>query len=230
MTPCNPLEPAQKRRRMVPQLRWPKAPMEVAQRYEQRHTASSAPALVLWASWAVQSLYYLDDLDQVQDHYPEPVAGHLADIIDIAHVRWSTSTAITALDLCAASLARGHAGWTSSHRREADLRDFQPGASNSRRRREIAARRGQLPPAALKWVDQVLADPRYRRIHGARNPFTHSWLTRTLSRGGGGGHAVRTSFRDQETGRVTNAREFVELARDLASDQVIAFLDVFDGL
>jgi len=237
----------------VPALQWMKSPMTIVQGYKDRHPEAPIGPPAMWAAWAVEALHYLDDLDQVQTHYPTPVQGHHPDIIDIAHVRWVTGTAITALDLCAAALGRLYCGWTEAH--EFDLRSFEPRKSKpkglhrrirrlvlapfrkafdrhfpDKKKREIDQRRALLPATALAWVDTVLADGRYKDIHGARNRFTHSWLNRHLSCGGSPGHAGRTGFVVRQSQKALNAREMVERSRSLATEQVSAFFALVDTL
>ena len=237
----------------MPALTSPKSPMTIAEGYDARHPSTPLGPPVLWAAWAVEVLHYLDDLDQVQSAYPSPVRGDNPDIVDIAHVRWATGTAITSLDLCAAALGRVYCGWTE--RNELDLRAFQPRRVRpnricrlirpslptqvraycarllpDKRTREVTERRARLPPAALLWVDGVLGDSRYRQIHGARNRFTHSWLSRLLFRGGLAGHVDRTQFRIGNSKTTPSARTLVEVSITLATDQVTAFFALIDTL
>lgn len=103
---------------------WSKNPITVAQGYGARHGQNSVEPLFVWATWTAEGLFYLDDVDAVQINYPNLVHGHNPDIVDIAHVRWATGTAITSLDLCAAALGRVYCNVTGPH--EMDLRDFDP--------------------------------------------------------------------------------------------------------
>jgi len=204
---------------------WTQQPGPVVQWFEARHGQTPLSNLVMWATWAIEGLHYLDHLDQIQAAYPAPIQGHPADVIDIAHVRWATGTAITALDLCAGALGRFCCGWTKPQ--ELDLRDFDP----AKKEKMAKKQRAKLPSAALAWVDEVLADGRYIDIQDARNPFTHSWLRRRLSRGGPGGHAERTQFvvqahQPDQPDRVYGARALVTLARDLGTSHVDAFVSV----
>jgi hypothetical protein len=203
---------------------WKKDPVAVVQGYEARHGGSSLGALVLWSTWAVASLHYLDDLDDAQAAYPESVRGQHPDIVDIAHVRWATGSAVTSLDLCAAALGRACCAHTKAH--ELDLRDFDAVTTSKR----ISRNRGMLPAQALSWIDAVLADSRYRDIQDARDPLTHSWLSRHLSRGGQGGHPGRTHFTLRKTNTSIGARDLVILSRDVATEHVQAFLNVLEVL
>ena len=242
----------------VSAFQWPKDPAHIVRTFEQDHPAFGPPAM--WAVWAVESLHYLYDLDgQAQRNYPLPVGGHHPDTVDIAHVRWATGTAITAIDLCGAALGRSFCN--SGGGRELDLRSFQPRKyerSKVHRRirrmvpnclkkaidkgftafhkrfpdqmtRKVEQRRAAIPVDALSWVDRVLSDLRYNDIHPARNRFTHSWLNRAVSRGGSGGHAERTEFTIRKKKQI-GAQEIVDLSRGLATDGVVDFLKMIDNL
>src|SRR5205823_11887801 len=96
---------------------WPDDPTQVISEFESRHQNPEAGALLLFAVWAVDSLYYLSDLDQALDPSQAMVGGHSADVVDVAHARWAVITCITALDLCAAGLGRALCG----HRNKREL-------------------------------------------------------------------------------------------------------------
>jgi hypothetical protein len=207
---------------------WPKSPIEVVQGFVARNQRAADPGPgALWAAWAVEGLGYLDDLDQQEVSYPAPVGSHNSEVVDINHVRWATGNAITALDLCAATLGRLYCPSGSAH--ELDLRDFTP--TRGKNKDVVKAHRDALPQAMRGWVDQTRADPRYKTIHGARNPFTHAWMNRNLQRGTSG-HKARTGFRIKygQTEEVHNARDLVELSQGLAFDRVSAFFAVLDQL
>jgi len=208
-------------------ISWVKDPVTVVQGYEARHGKSQLASLLLWATWAVEGLYYLDDLDAtIQAGYPNSVSSHHPDVVDIAHVRWATGTAITAIDLCAAVLGRLYCGWTNS--KEMDLRDFDPLIKNNSKR--IAKVRSALPPSALAWVDNVLADAHYQNFQGARNQFTHAWLNRDLQCGSVSGHASRTAFKITPTNIGIGARDLVYQSKEFSGQHVKAFLGIIDAL
>ena len=59
-----------------------------------------------WAVDAVESLRWLADVDDWAFRGGRENLGKRDPrVIDVAHVRWATTTAITALDLCAVELA-----------------------------------------------------------------------------------------------------------------------------
>ena len=197
---------------------WLKQPIEIVHEFEARRKGrGSLGALVLWAAWGVESLHYLDDLDQEHSNTLRNPPHH-PDVKDISHIRWATGTSISSLDLCAAVLGREYCAWNVV--REPDLRDFDP----TSRPKESARRRARLPTLALDWVDGVLSDVRYVQVHGARNSLTHSRLIRNFFLNGA------TEFKISATGQAFAARDLVILSKDLATDQVNAFLKVLETL
>lgn len=201
----------------MPMFKWPKPPMQIVQAYESRRSGrGDIGALVLWATWTVEGLHYLDDIDRLHHEECSPPKEHLPEIVNIAHVRWATGSAITALDLCAAVMGRECCEWTGT--RELDLRDFDPSLTN----KGIPARRARLSATSIEWVDGVLADPCYKEVQGARNPLTHSRLRRKIYIGG----PSQTKFVITATGNAVGTRDLVGRARDLATKKVVEFLNV----
>jgi hypothetical protein len=198
---------------------WPRQPIEIVQAFEARRTGrGSIGALVLWAVWGVESLHYLDDLDYDHHSRLRNNPPHHPDVKDISHIRWATGTSISSLDLCAAALGRECCAWGKIQ--ELDLRDFDPTSTS----KKISKRRAMLPTPALHWIDGVLSDSRYLEVHGARNPPTQSRLIRNFFL-----HQP-TEFKISATGNAITARDLVILSKDLATDQVKAFLEVLDTL
>ena len=205
----------------MPLLIWPRTLIEIVQAFEARRSGrGDIGALILWATWTVEGLHYLDDLDSLHHKGDLSVEDRQPDIVNIAHVRWATSSAITALDLCAAALGRECCGWTGQ--RELDLRDFDPSLLS----KDISLRRAALSAPSIGWVDKVLADPRYKDVQGARNPLTHSRLRRRLYIDG----PTHTEFVIAATGNALNTRDLVCHARDLATERVTDFLAVIEAL
>jgi hypothetical protein len=207
---------------------WPrKNPQQVSQDFNARHQgAMTLPVAFDWAVWAAEGSDYLEKLDDGSGGSVS-LGGPNPGLVDISHVRWATGNAITAIDLCAATIGRLFCG--VSGMRDVSLRDFEPTGS-SRRQTEVAARRGLVPQNAqdfLRWVNATRADQRYIDLHDARNPFTHSWLQRHLF-SGAGGHADRTQFEVLSTSHRMNARDMVVTSAALALDRVREFVDVID--
>lgn len=229
---------------------WPVDPRTVSDQFNQRHgPAVALPESFLWAVWAAEGSDYLEKLDATHPGGDVPnvsPTGAHPDLVDISHVRWATGNAITAIDLCAATIGRLFCGITGPP--ELDLRYFhrntnrrRPDTSRWRRLRDAMKRvrrqppsgppldarslRASLPPAFLNWVDATRQDPLYRELHDARNPFTHSWLTRRPHRGDAV-PANRTEFAVQGRGRPMNARKMVEDSASLALGRVKAFIEV----
>jgi hypothetical protein len=200
-------------------LIWPRQPTEIVQAFEARRQGRGPTgALVMWAVWGVEGLHYLDDLDHEHHNRLRNNPPHHPDVKDIAHIRWATGTSISSLDLCAAALGRECCAWNKIQ--ELDLRDFNPTSTS----KKILERRAMLPIPALRWVDGVLSDSRYLEVHGARNPLTHSRLIRNFFL-----HQP-TNFKISATGSALAARDLVILSKDIATDQVNAFLKVLDML
>jgi hypothetical protein len=210
---------------MTPDL-WPRNPEKVDQDFNTRHGAGSLPSAFIWAVWTAEGSDFLQKVDAGYPAGPVPPGAPNPGLVDISHVRWATGNAITAIDLCAATIGHlfcGHRG-----ARELSLRDFEPACSASARHQAaVARRRGSLPQDFLKWIDDTLADQRYIDLHSARNPFTHSWLQRHLY-SGAGGHAERTQFEVRGTSIRMNARDMVVMSASLALDRVRAFVEVID--
>lgn len=192
---------------------WSLDPYSQIRAFEERRGTTGAGALFSWACFCVESLYYLDDLDRAVAADERPL-GHGADVVDLAHTRWATGTAITALDLCAAGLGRAFCGVAGEKDMAVSWLDPQS--------KKARTWRSQLPTAAVAWVDSLLSDRQYQKTKEARDWLTHSRVTRHLSIGGGtrkrlelgltsgtvGVRTVITEARDVATGRVT---EFVQL-------------------
>lgn len=139
----------------MPPHTWATDAMRVAQTLEAKVIGSEeAGALIAHAAWCVDALHYQLDLDARSR--AESSLGHNADTADVAHVRWATSTAITALDLCAAALGRVYCGVTGPH--EHDLRTFDEASRDAKRARAARAAMAALPVSASAWVRAVLAD------------------------------------------------------------------------
>jgi hypothetical protein len=94
---------------MAPHLWTPLDPMTVDQQFNRRHgPAMTLPQSFIWAVWAAEGSDYLDKLDATHpgsSAHVQPTNTH-PDLVDISHVRWATGNAITAIDLCAATMGR----------------------------------------------------------------------------------------------------------------------------
>ena len=213
-------------------MSWTKRPDIVVQEYNARNGPDSSSSLFIWATFTVNGLYYLGDVDAVWDRHPDLSASHQPDTVDMAHARWAVGSAITALDLCAAALGRLYCNWSGPN--ELDLRGFDVNAvSSNKRRKQILARRLNLDASALQWVNDALADPRYQTVLSARHALTHSRLLRHLRISTGGDPNMdRMDFKITINGNQiqVGARNLVLQSRDLAGDHVDSFLRVFDTL
>ena len=206
----------------MPPLAWPADPMKIVQGFEGRRQNPTAGALFAWAAFTAETLHYLDDIDSAFDHSHQPFAGHKPDIVDVAHARWATGASITAMDLCAAGLARTFCQHRT--RQELALGDFEPRPATPSPKK--AARRAQLPAAAVRWVDAVFDDLTYTTVKEARDWLTHSRVRRHII-GNVGGPPMRLEL---DLSARIGVRELVEVARDLATRHVLAFFDILPQL
>ena len=227
---------------MAPEL-WPLDPAQVDTNYKKRHAAEpTLPNTFIWATWTAAGSKYLQQLD---------AAGAVDDgLIDISHVRWATMNAITAIDLCAATMGRLFCDHTGTN--ELDLRAFDR-RSNRGKRRQTRGRvlsivmnwfcpkpaensrasadelLAKLPDAFRDWVTTTLADQRYKDVLKLRNPLTHAHLNRHLT----GGTAPptrneRTKFPVPRRAHPMNAGDVVDMSAELALDRVRAFVEAID--
>lgn len=179
-----------------------------------------AGALLTWAVWTCHSLDYLKRLD---DHafgsQPRVLHEGPPDIVDLAHVRWASGSAVTALDLCAATLGRLYAGGASA--KELALVDL------SSKSKLAPTLRHTIPAPGIAWVDAALADADYVMLKRTRNPMTHSRIVRTLQAGtvSPGPHGQRTLLPVGPNGALVDAREVVVTADRFAFRNVESFLD-----
>jgi hypothetical protein len=205
----------------MPVFKWPREPIKIIQAFEgRRQGRGETGALIMWAAWTVEGLHYLDDLDTLHHKGSQSDKTHQPDVVNIAHVRWATGSAITALDLCAAALGREFCGLAGQ--RELDLRGFDPLLAG----KDIPLRRAALSANSIAWVDSVLADARYKDVQGARNPLTHSRLKRRMYIDG----PSHTEFFITATRNTLNTRNLVCRARDLATERVTEFLAVTESI
>lgn len=167
-----------------------------------------------WALDAVQGLRWLIDLDDWAFD-GENLGGRDPRVIDVAHVRWATTTAVTAVDLCIAEVAVRYCDkpfWS----------DRMPGL------REVQKRlTGDEPPAAIAWLNSLEKDRDYQLLRDARDPLVHRFLVRSALIGPG-----RTLFELDPAAPAEdrpNAREVILLALEVADRHVREFGSTLGG-
>jgi hypothetical protein len=167
-----------------------------------------------WALDAVQGLRWLIDLDDWAFD-GENLGGRDPRVIDVAHVRWATTTAVTAVDLCIAEVAVRYCDkpfWS----------DRMPGL------REVQKRlTGDEPPAAIAWLNSLEKDRDYQLLRDARDPLVHRFLVRSALIGPG-----RTLFELDPAAHAEdrpNAREVILLALEVADRHVREFGSTLGG-
>lgn len=175
-------------------------------------------ALLANAIWAVDGLYYLLDVDNEAFVSQNRLYGAHPDTVELTHVRWAVSSAATALDLCAAALAR-RSGIPVQGRREADIETLNVAGKTTKKAHMI---KSQLSQPALTWVTQVTQDADYATLLEVRHALTHRRLPRHLSVsiGGAGSTSRRLSLPVGASlagiPRPVGSRELVKLSVDVA--------------
>jgi len=172
--------------------------------------------LLGWAQLAVDGLYWLIDLDdRAFETDRRNLKGHSDVAVDMAHSRWATVTAKTAVDLCAAELGVRYAG--------VDFWGNRLPAIDSLRSKHLA----RLPEPAREWVSRVLEDPDYRIVKDARDPFAHRFHVRVaaLRTVPACGHNDRSQFTLQSpAGGTYDARTLILVSREFATRHVENFI------
>lgn len=182
---------------------------------------------------AVGALKYLVALDDVLDA-PSWSRADPRDMVDAAHTRWATASAISALDACAAVLGRVHSP-SSAVKFETDLRGLDPASTKKKAGGLSAADRfSKLRAPWQSWVRDVHSDPRYARVLRARHALAHSSVPEEVT-SGVAGHALRWRFAigaDLDTVNISippaawiGSRQLVLECAELATDRVRGFLE-----
>lgn len=140
-----------------------------------------AEALVVWSTWIVDSLHYLVALNRQTFAASPGLLGFHPDTVELAHVRWAVGSAITALDLCAAAIARVYFAGEARSDREHDLRSFDTAVGDDARRQRTAAKMDALPSWPRGWLRSVMADSRYKHALRVRHALTHRRLPRSIA-------------------------------------------------
>ena len=128
--------------------------------------------------WAADGLHHLLDLDdRTFGVWPRQQHGYLEEAVDLAHVRWASASAITTLDLCAATMGRRRCAGRP-YGSEYSLRDFDP--KRARDKKAAKSRLAQLKMLKRAWITATTTYKDYATVLNARNPMVHSRLKRTV--------------------------------------------------
>jgi hypothetical protein len=173
-----------------------------------------------WAVDAIEGLNWLVDLDDWAFHGTrENLKGRDPEVIDVVHVRWAASTAVTALNLCGVELAVRYGALDFWTKNAPVLNDVEKVVTNAS---------GELPQWASKWLKEVLRDRGYQTLKKTRDPLIHRFLVRSalLWTTVPTEHQSRTEFDVPNPERMDtrpSARQLIVLARDVADRHVRAF-------
>jgi hypothetical protein len=192
----------------MPSHKWSQEPGDVIAAFEKKYCKPDGTALLAWAFMCCDTLYYLDHLDSAPTLYSANSFTFHQDFVDIAHARWATVTAITALDVAFAGLARTLGRYHGNL--ELDLRDYQ---NPNRVSRPILQ---HLPVVVRNWLHNLTADTNYKLILGLRNALVHRRIPRRLFINVGGTHpGKRLELMIGSTSLPTD--RVVAIARELAT-------------
>lgn len=155
---------------------WSFSPHVILESFQHQCSDQEGVALLQWAFWSADTLKYLSDIDIEYSATRHTPGDHPSNIVDIAHARWAATTAMTALDLAAAALARIFC----NHReeKEFDLADFE--YSLNKRSSRNYDKANLLPNEFKIWVNAVLCDPAYKDIKEIRDKLVHRRLPRQV--------------------------------------------------
>jgi hypothetical protein len=173
----------------------------------------------MFAVLAADGLAYLRHLDE--ETFGSREKAPLADweqAVDMAHVRWAATTAVTTLDLLAGALGRLRCP-PKAQGREYALEDFFDPAGQSLR--------PLLTPSGQAWIDRTWGDTGYQTVRRARNPFTHGRMKQVhyLSIGSiPKNHLHRTGFLVGPSGQEVRGRDLIETACRVVERRMGAFL------
>jgi hypothetical protein len=188
---------------------------------------TAAQSLAFWAFKTCEGLHYLADVDDYT-FKKKAWLGHHPDTASDFLVKAATAGAITALDQCAAAIARRQVG-APQRDNEASVRDLQPFANTGSKFAAGRVPHRVLSAEARAWATGLWGDSRYHVVRALRNPLTHAALRRTLYGATAGAalppHSLRPAF-TASVGPVTGlvqARDAVSTAVAVATVHVERF-------
>jgi hypothetical protein len=194
------------------------------------HRSGGYSPYATWARDAVDALWWLTDLDDwAYSGERANLGGHDPDLVDIAHVRWATGTAKTAIDFCAADAAVGHEVRKFWRDRPQDLGDGPEDFAFQILPKELQEHADRLSCGVARWLSALLDDADYKALKAVRDVLTHRMTVRSalLRTRPAQWHQDRTLFAVQVPaveGR-PDARGLILFARDVATRQVEGYLE-----
>lgn len=193
--------------------------------------------LAIAAARATESLIYLSDIDNERFSSLWPVDNYVNDVIDDAHVRWATTSALTCVDLCIAAAAKLGEFSLENDYKQVSVRDFY---SESSKTGKIEDKREKVPQLWRLWLDNVIDDSNYHTLIKVRNALTHGDMIRNIyaTTGALSGHDLRFGYYigllkapvTNSTHELIRSRQIIELSRDFSIKHFDAFLNVLKFL
>lgn len=192
--------------------------------------------LSLSATRAAESLSYLADIDQHRFQSVWPIDRNSNDVVDEAHVRWASSSALTCLDLCIAAAAKLSDFFIGTQSKEVSIRNYyQEGEANTKN-----DKRNLVIPPWRSWLDAVISDHRYSTLLKVRHALVHGDMLRAshLSMKPLTGHESRYGYYlgplvppvTSNTHTKMMGRDIIEMSRAIAQDHAANFVAVLQGI
>ena len=188
------------------------------------------------AGRAAESLVYLADIDDGRFKGVWPSDEYDNYTVDDGHVRWAATGALTSLDLCIAAAGRLAGFARRPPRAEDSIREYYRVTASG----AIEDDRSLVTPPWRKWIDDLVADPRYEKLLRVRNALVHADALRVIhgTTAPIQGHSMRYGYNIgplippavASTHMRIMARDIIELSRDVSVTHVATFIDALQSL
>lgn len=192
--------------------------------------------LALSAARTAESLIYLSQIDSHRFDGQWPDDNHANDVIDDAHVRWASTSALTCVDLCIA-VASKLSEFAKSEYKQVSVRDFY---SEDFRTGKIEDKRDKVPKLWRPWIDNLIDDTNYHKLLKVRNALTHGDMVRNtyMTTDALSGHDLRFGYYigtlkspvTNSTHELIQSRQIIELSRDFSMKHFPEFLNVLKNM
>lgn len=200
--------------------------------------------LALSAARTAESLIYLSQIDDYRFGSQWPVDKHANDVIDDAHVRWASTSALTCVDLCIAAAVKLSIvedeelrKFMGNEHRQASVRCFYHKKSKTG---GVVDHRDKVPKPWRFWIDNLIDDTNYHTLLKVRNALTHGDMVRNtyMTTDALSGHDLRFGYYIgtlkspvmNSTHELIRSRQIIELSRDFSMKHFAEFLNVLKNM
>lgn len=205
--------------------------------------------LALSAARTAESLIYLSEIDNHRFDSQWPDDNHANDVIDDAHVRWASTSALTCVDLCIAAVVKLSIAEDEELRKfienkykqvsdkQVSIRDFYCEESKTGK---VIDHRDKAPEQSRLWIDNLIDDSNYHTLLKVRNALTHGDMVRNIygTTDALSGHDLRFGYYigtlkspvPNSTHELIRSRQIIELSRDFSIKHFAEFLNVLKNM